>query len=81
MAILGHVFGGKFKFKKFIRFSGFLLRTIHPNPGLRNKTAEGKAMRNQRRYEKRVRREERLRLKMVVRKDFRIVTWNVFRDL
>ena len=62
-------------------FLDFLLRTIHPNPGpKRDKTEEGKARRNQRRYEKRARiRAEKLKLNMAPWKEFRIVTWNVQR--
>ena len=53
------------------------LRTIHPNPGPRNKTEEGKEERRNRRKEKR--REKRQRNNSTKIKEFNITTWNVQR--
>ena len=54
------------------------LRTIHPNPGPRDKTEEGKRRRRERRYERRkekklVKEQERRRRENIVN----ITTWNV----
>ena len=56
----------------------FKLRTIHPNPGPRDKTDVGKEKRRQRRYEKRIKVRE-ARRKKSLKKELRIVTWNVQR--
>ena len=53
------------------------LRTIHPNPGPRNKTDVGKEERRNRRKEKR--REKRQRNNSTKIKEFNITTWNVQR--
>ena len=56
----------------------YKLRTIHPNPGPRDKTMEGKARRRERRKN---RREDKRKLKQNKAKEnvFDVVTWNVQR--
>ena len=55
------------------------LRTIHPNPGPRDKTEEGKKARRERRYKRRSeKREERNRNEEGREEEFlEVVTWNV----
>ena len=59
------------------------LQSIHPNPGPRDKTEEGRRIRRQRRYarrkERRERRQEERREEQAGRRkdELRVVVWNV----